>query len=1780
MSVMKKYISHSASLRITTFLLVVCWMWPIHYIAAQYCPVASAGLSRANAQTLERCSDARVYTPKNSLTDAYSTAGPHVDVNGTHNPEVWFRLTVDQPVPLDIKAGYGTGLFSYGWKFVLHLLREEPNGVGYQHLQTAYGRGPSYFPNITLAPGFTTRPPQLTTGLLPGTYYLVVEVSDTLVSYPNYLSSCVDIELRNSYGSAPKLQINPSFARVIAGERIALSASGNVCDIQWFTPAGPTGISGPTYTTAPLSISTTITAIGYNDSGYPLDTATVRLEVEGSNLPHVITRTSRIETTDPAVLAADNPAHSATTATYVNGFGEAVQTVAVRASPAGRDVVTSTEYDEFGRPRRQRLPYTIAHPANAPSADWYRPAAANEQIAFYAAHNDRVATDAAPYSTTWYERTGPDARPTVQAGPGAAWQPTPGTDGASGGHPVRLRYGTNLAGQVRRFTFDFALGRVVVGSPAHYPPGTLALTTSTNENGHPARVFVDVEGREVLREVPLDSLHQTWAATATVFDALGRRRAVLPPLLLAALDRGEPLTAALLDTWAYCYDTDARGRVSETRLPGPVPTTTVYNDRDQPILVGQADGSWQFTKYDALGRVLMTGDYPPGRGRSRADLQAAADAAGTAPELLTERVTGTSADVADDPAAVGTLAYTLDRAWPTDVTEAMVQTRTFYDRSDWAAVRAAGHRFQAEDVAARDLDPADADHPAFTLPAEALTDRTLNLVTATQERVLPAPPAPATPEPGPGGPDPETGPGLPAPAPGAWLTTSTYYDQRLRPVQTLTDLPGPDGAVAGTERTSLSLDWTGRVAQALTRHLYEATTAAPTAWTRYERTSYDPTGRPTRTRHKLSVGQLPRPDDALLDVAAQEYNELGQLVDQRLHSADGGVHWAQSVDYRYHLRGWLTHLNDRHLRPPGLTATTTTTGSGSGNGSGGPAQATGVDPPTDRPGREAADLLGLDLRYGNDGLLGREVGTPADWTGNLTEQHWRTRTGRTDARHRAVAYRYDAAGRLLAAPFRVRLDAGTPEGGRPGRWAAPGEVLAASGERLADYSLSGLSYDHHGNLLTLTRHGHSGLETTAAPARPVVLDRLRLTYAGNRLLAVEDAAPTSPHTPAPDFEDRGHHYHKLTHPAPEYAYDARGNRTGDVARDLTLTYNARNLPARLTDSLGRVLLTTYSATGRKLSERETTPGQPHLTRTTVYAGAAVYEGEAAGLVPAWVAHPQGRLVWRPDPYAPAEANPWRYEYHLRDHLGNLRLAFQPVPLTGSDWASSFEPGDVGQRAASGADSTSRIRLVRAATATHAPRRARTGEHLLVLPGTGSGHAAQRQRGPLVRLPLAAGDSVVASVWGAYDQLLRPARPLVPLRPAADAVPEGATPSGKVKFWPALRLSVAGLLGRGAAAQRTSAAGRAYLRVALYDTDSTLKAERRAYLADSLAPGEWQELAATLGATEDGYAEVSLHDEATDPAYFDDLRVRILEKAVQENHYDPWGFNLVGIESEGTPTHRFQFNGKQKVDALGLHVNDHGARWYDLRDAPVWYQMDPLAEKYPEMSPYVFCLNSPINYSDPDGRDAVFRIRRDGNNDVSSIDVSANVVITGIGASQNYATELNKLARQVFTGAKVNGVNINVSAHFTYKSDATLQSLTDGQNLITMLAEEGRAAVINPRRLEYGDQTLPDKVEMFYGNHALTYSNTRPLAVIHETGHFLGLGDRYFEDGGLPMPGYENDLMGGMKPRLDYRHYQNIYESAVEMNSFWGSGVRQHFPFGSFINRKALDRNRLGGLKRP
>lgn len=64
---------------------------------------------------------------------------------------------------------------------------------------------------------------------------------------------------------------------------------------------------------------------------------------------------------------------------------------------------------------------------------------------------------------------------------------------------------------------------------------------------------------------------------------------------------------------------------------------------------------------------------------------------------------------------------------------------------------------------------------------------------------------------------------------------------------------------------------------------------------------------------------------------------------------------------------------------------------------------------------------------------------------------------------------------------------------------------------------------------------------------------------------------------------------------------------------------------------------------------------------------------------------------------------------------------------------------------------------------------------------------------------------------------------------------------------------------------------------------------------------------------------------------------------------------------------YLFNGKELDTETGLYY--YGARYYDPR-VSLWLNVDPLAEKYPHVSPYTYTLNNPIKFIDPDGRDVI------------------------------------------------------------------------------------------------------------------------------------------------------------------------------------------------------------------
>jgi RHS repeat-associated protein len=62
---------------------------------------------------------------------------------------------------------------------------------------------------------------------------------------------------------------------------------------------------------------------------------------------------------------------------------------------------------------------------------------------------------------------------------------------------------------------------------------------------------------------------------------------------------------------------------------------------------------------------------------------------------------------------------------------------------------------------------------------------------------------------------------------------------------------------------------------------------------------------------------------------------------------------------------------------------------------------------------------------------------------------------------------------------------------------------------------------------------------------------------------------------------------------------------------------------------------------------------------------------------------------------------------------------------------------------------------------------------------------------------------------------------------------------------------------------------------------------------------------------------------------------------------------------------YKFNGKELDAETGLYY--YGARYY-TPEIGIWLSVDPLSDKYPSMSAYMYCAGNPVILVDPDGRE--------------------------------------------------------------------------------------------------------------------------------------------------------------------------------------------------------------------
>jgi RHS repeat-associated protein len=392
---------------------------------------------------------------------------------------------------------------------------------------------------------------------------------------------------------------------------------------------------------------------------------------------------------------------------------------------------------------------------------------------------------------------------------------------------------------------------------------------------------------------------------------------------------------------------------------------------------------------------------------------------------------------------------------------------------------------------------------------------------------------------------------------GTYLTSSTYYDNLGRVIQTASD-----NHKGGVDRSSMKLDYVGRSLES------KLTTAnSSTAITIDTRTAYEAGGRIKSVCQQVSDNQQAQPGSVGAywePVARHSYNGIGELTKKTLGC---GI---QNIDYQHQMRGWLTRMND-------------------------PADLNKGFAPADK------HFFGMKLAY--DG-----VGNISQWDYRNGQVNYAPPYDLTQKPAYQYSFTYDNLNRI-----------------KTGNLTQQGQAV---------FSLDNLSYDANGNIQTLNR------------AMGSASDALTYSYGANtnRLGGVTDNSGSAAFAQSSS-----------------YSYDANGNLITDSGKGITgIDYNYLNLPKAIHKSSGDVTY-IYSASGQKLrASFPASAGSP--AKVYDYIGGLVYTNNKLEFIPT----AEGRIL--PPGLASttvaigssqtvvASNQFYRYEYHLKDHLGNLRAA--------------------------------------------------------------------------------------------------------------------------------------------------------------------------------------------------------------------------------------------------------------------------------------------------------------------------------------------------------------------------------------------------------------------------------------------------------------------------------------------------------------------------------------------
>ncbi|MDH6252579.1 RHS repeat-associated protein [Chryseobacterium sp. H1D6B] len=289
---------------------------------------------------------------------------------------------------------------------------------------------------------------------------------------------------------------------------------------------------------------------------------------------------------------------------YFDGLGRLKQNIAIKATPAGKDVAVPIEYDAYGRQVKEYLSVPQSGTQNG------------------AVYSNLLSNAAAVYGNEKiYAEKVLEASPLERI----QQQTQVGNDWAA--HPVNFSNAANTSNDaVKKFVVSTSWtdGRTdnALSLSGTYPAGVLYKSSVTDEDGNVTVEFKNKKGQSVL--VRKNDGTQN-ADTYYIYNKYGQLAYTIPPLP----SKSGLTDQTTLDNLCYQYRYDSWNRLVEKKLPGKGWEYMVYDNADRLVMsqdaVMRPSGNWMFVKYDKLSRVIYTGITDVGAWFSRAHIQASVD---------------------------------------------------------------------------------------------------------------------------------------------------------------------------------------------------------------------------------------------------------------------------------------------------------------------------------------------------------------------------------------------------------------------------------------------------------------------------------------------------------------------------------------------------------------------------------------------------------------------------------------------------------------------------------------------------------------------------------------------------------------------------------------------------------------------------------------------------------------------------------------------------------------------------------------------------------------------------------------------------------------------------------------------------------------------------------------------------------------------------------------------------------------------------------------------------